>query len=144
MSLRPLLLLAGLALAHPASAQAPEAPLAARDLPRGTVLSRADVAAGEAGAAEVQAVVGSVTRRVVARGEPLRAPAIAPRDVVAAGDVVELVWREGDLELRMRGRALGSAAAGEQVGVRVDVKRRFAGVVVGPGVVRIEQIRENR
>lgn len=107
-------------------------PVAARDLPRGAVLGDGDVEGQGAGSVE-----GWVTRRVIAAGEPLRAPAVAPPDLVRSGEVVQLVWRDGEIEIRLVGRAMGSAGRGERVQVRVDSRRRFAGVVEERGVVRI-------
>ena len=135
---------AGIALvlgfgAAPALAQAPSgggAPVAARQLPRGAVVTAEDVVGGSAigqGGPE-----GWVTRRVIAAGEVLREPAIMRPDVVKTGDVVQLVYRQGAVELRMVGRALGSAARGEKVQVRVDSRRRFSGVVVDAGTIRME------
>ena len=134
-----------LALALPASplaAQESAGPVAARELPRGAVIRPADVDGANPG--EALAVLGWVTRRVVRAGEPLRAPAVAPPALVASGETVQLLWSAPGMELRMRGRALGSAALGETVGVRLDVRRRFEGVVVGPGLVRMEPSRESR
>jgi flagella basal body P-ring formation protein FlgA len=115
-------------------------PVAARDLPRGAVLERQDIALApaEGGGEAVTDPEGWVTRRVIAKGEVLRKPAITRPDLVASGEVVQLVWRQGSVELRLIGRAMGSAARGERVHVRVDGKRRFTGVVEGPALVRIE------
>jgi flagellar basal body P-ring formation protein FlgA len=117
--------------AMPAFAQ--EAPVAAADLPRGTVLAAEHVAPPVD-----SAVLGWVTRRTVSKGEPLRAPAVAPPDLVKSGEVVRLVWRQGGIEIQLVGKAMGSAGKGETVQVRVDSKRRFAGVVEGPGLVRMD------
>jgi flagellar basal body P-ring formation protein FlgA len=128
--------------AAPLAAQQSAGPVAARELPRGAVIRPGDV--DGANASEAQAVLGWVTRRVVRAGEPLRAPAVAPPALVASGETVQLIWSAPGMELRMRGRAMGSAALGETVGVRLDVRRRFEGVVVGPGLVRMEPSRETR
>jgi flagellar basal body P-ring formation protein FlgA len=112
------------------------APMAARDLPRGAVLVAADIALP--GPDSAGSPVGWVTRRVVAAGELLREPTIAPPPAVTAGERVQLLWQDGVLEVRLRGQAMGSAALGERVTVRVDARRRFEGVAVRSGVVRIE------
>ena len=128
------------------SAQQQSAPaaatlLAAREIPRGATLESADI---DSEAADAGTVVGWVAKRLIRVGEVLRAPAIAPADLVRSGDTVQLVWREGDLEIRMSGRAMGSAAAGENVLVRVDTQRRFEGVAEAPGVVRLNKLEKSR
>jgi flagella basal body P-ring formation protein FlgA len=136
------LLLAAL-LCGSAEAQAPDTvpgvPLAAREIMRGTVLTDQDVTY-PAGVERdgTGAPVGWVARRVIAAGEPLREPAVAQPDLVHVGDVVQAVFSAGGLEIRLIGRAMGAARAGEMVMVRVDMHRRFEGVVVGPRLVNID------
>lgn len=115
----------------PASAQ--EAPVAARDMRRGVVLTAEDIVGGEGS----EEIIGWVTRRVISEGDALEEPAIAAPDVIRSGDDVQLVWSDGSLEIRMNGRAMGSAAKGEKVLVRVDTQRRYQGVAVAPGEVRL-------
>lgn len=112
-----------------------QAPLAARDLARGEVLAAADIVSG---GEDVPVPVGWVTRRVVSAGQELRAPAIAPPKLVTAGETVQVLWRQGTLELRVRGRAMGSAAEGERVLVHVDSRRRLEGVAIAPRLIRVE------
>jgi flagella basal body P-ring formation protein FlgA len=115
--------------------------LAAREIPRGATIEAADIAAE---GAEATTVVGWVAKRLIRAGEALRAPAIAPAELVRSGDTVQLVWRDGNLEIRMTGRAMGSAAAGERVIVRVDTQRRFEGIAEAPGVVRLNKLEKSR
>ncbi|HET8655417.1 MAG TPA: flagellar basal body P-ring formation chaperone FlgA [Longimicrobiaceae bacterium] len=139
--LRPaaLVVLAVSLLAARAAAQAAKAPVAARDLDRGIVLTAKDVTFPAGTTPDSAAApIGWTTRRVIAAGEPLMAPSVAPPDVIRQGSAVQLVWRTGGLELRLIGRAMNSAAAGERVLVRVDMHRRFSGVAVGPGIVRMD------
>jgi flagella basal body P-ring formation protein FlgA len=132
------LLLALLLCGH-AGAQAPGAPVAAREIARGTVLTEPDVTS-PAGVERdsTGAPVGWVARRVISAGETLREPAVAPPDLVRVGDVVQAVFSQGGLEIRLIGRAMGAARAGEKVMVRIDTHRRFEGVVVGPRLVNID------
>lgn len=116
------------------SGQAQQAPLAARDLQRGATLQAADILLAEGDATEF---VGWVTRRVIKEGEALQPPAIAPANVIRSGDRVQLVWRQGTMEIRMTGKAMSSAASGEKVLVRVDTQRRFEGIAHAPGEVRL-------
>ena len=115
--------------------------LAAREIPRGTILVAADI---DAAASEAKEILGWEAKRVIRLGEVLRAPAIAPAQLIRSGDTVQLVWRDGDLELRMTGRAMGSATEGETVLVRVDTQRRFEGIAEAPGVVRLDKLEKSR
>jgi flagellar basal body P-ring formation protein FlgA len=118
-------------------------PVAARALARGVVLSESDISMvphaevpnGNVPNGETPNA-GWVTRRAIAAGEVLRAPAVAPPTVVEAGRPVDLVWRDGTLELRLRGVAANSAPLGGRVAVRVD-RRRYEGIAAGPAVVRL-------
>jgi flagella basal body P-ring formation protein FlgA len=126
-----------------AAAQAPDTasstPVAAREIARGTVLTDQDVTY-PAGVERdsTGAPVGWVARRVIAAGEPLREPAVTPPDLVHVGDAVQAVFRDGPIEMRLIGRAMGAARAGEKVMIRIDMHRRFEGVVVGPRLVNID------
>jgi flagella basal body P-ring formation protein FlgA len=120
--------------------------VAARDLERGETLTAedftrvpvpADAGAG-AGDDAPQELIGWKTRRVIAEGEPLRAPAVAPPDLVNAGEPVEAVFRGRTVVLRVKGTAAGSGAMGERVLVRIDARRRLEGVVIGPALVELE------
>lgn len=145
---------AGAASAHPSPGPVASDTVlvAARDLPRGTVLRAADmdtviVASASAsgsrtsssGPASRSALPdeGWMVRRLVHRGEPLRAPAVVPPPLILAGSPVSLVWEVGGLRLTRSGTAVGPAHAGETVVVRVDARRRFVGVASAPGTVTI-------
>ncbi|HET7322042.1 MAG TPA: flagellar basal body P-ring formation chaperone FlgA [Longimicrobiaceae bacterium] len=140
------LLLPALLFAGSARAQAPEpeVPVAARALERGQTLTAEDVRFPDGSAADAgTAPIGWVTRRVMKEGEPLTEPSIAPPDLVKQGSAVQLLWSAGALEIRLVGRALNSAAVGERVTVRVDVHRRFEGVAVGRGLVKMDLSQRN-
>jgi flagella basal body P-ring formation protein FlgA len=123
-------------------------PVAARDLARGEVLALTDIvpvsspASADEDAAD--SLVGWTTRRVISAGEPLRAPAVSPPNLVKAGDTVQAIWRGKTIELRIAGTAAGSAALGERVLVRVDARRRLEGVVIGPALVQLESMDKGR
>lgn len=126
--------------------------VAARELPRGTVLRAADIellvtdgenatstAAISANSANDLPSAGWVVRRLVHKGEPLRAPAVAPPVLISAGSPVSLVWEVGELRVTRTGTAVGAAYAGETVTVRVDARRRFTGIATAPGTVVVRQ-----
>ena len=89
---------------------------------------------------------GWVTRRVIAAGEALRPPAVAPPVLVNAGEPVQVVARRGNVELTLRARAASSAAAGERVTVRTEAGRRLQGVaeVLQVGISRRQPGRQDR
>lgn len=117
-------------------------PIAVRDLERETVLRSDDFIYEETvrwGPPEAvpSARPGWVTRRRVAAGQPLTAPAVAPPAVVEAGATVRAEWRNGTVTLTLPVRALGSAALGEPVAVRTENGRRLDAIATGPGLVEI-------
>ena len=112
------------------------APVASRTILRGRVLTVDDVTRDpRLPATPDSIVVGRIARRVIAAGEPLRAPAIMPAPLLRAGSPVTVVYRGGALALTVRGTALGDAAPGDRVNVRVDSKQRVEGVLAADGTV---------
>ena len=131
------MLVSAIVLALPSGASA-QAPVAARDLPRGAVLTAEDVVVSDADTlAGGTDRIGWVTRRVINEGEILREPAVARPQLVKSGDTVDLIWSTGTVQIKARGQATGSGAMGDRVTVRLDTRRRLEGVVVAPGVVRL-------
>lgn len=135
------LLLLSAGLAH-AQLPARRAAVATRALARGTVLSVDDFAfrdttlRGPADTSRVDA--GWVTRRAIAVGEVLRSPAVEPPTIVSANQSVEIVWRDQNVRLTIRGIAARNASLGERVPVRTELGRRIDATVVGPGRVRLD------
>jgi flagellar basal body P-ring formation protein FlgA len=80
---------------------------------------------------------GWVTRRPIAMGEVLRAPAVSAPAAVTSGQPVTAIWQDGSLRLVVTGVATNTAALGSTVGVRIDRTRRLDGVAVGPNLVRL-------
>ena len=122
-----------------AAARAPRAAtgyVATRPLPRGTVLAADDMAPAAPNAAG-SAPVGWTTKRMIAAGEPLRAPAVAPPDAIRSGQPVDVVYSDGAIRLRLKGTALNAAPVGARVAVRIDARRRLEGVAVGPSTVQL-------
>lgn len=123
---------------------------AALDLPRGMTIDSTHVerAAGVAwgGPAHGQdnTVVGWVTRRAIAAGEPLEEPAIAPPAAVRAGDDVRVIVRRGAIELAIIGRALATATAGERVAVRLETGKRMTGIAARGGTVVVSDTENGR
>lgn len=114
----------------PQGPQAPSVAIALRTLPRGTVLQAADVS-GDAGG-----VLGFETQRLVAAGEPLRAPTIAPAAIVRAGDAVSVRVEMSGVSVSRPAIALGTARLGQPVRVRFGMYS-VSGIATAPGVVRL-------
>lgn len=118
---------------------APTVPVAARVIPRGRILSTDDIVDQSASPGSRPLVrrpaVGWVARRLIAAGEPLREPSVAPPVHLMPGDSVDAVRTAAGLTLALRATALQGAAIGDQVAVRVDAKRRFVGTLAGPRLV---------
>lgn len=133
---------AGLLAAAAATVRA-QAPLTAQDtpsasgavalraMPRGTVLQAADVG-GESAAS----VVGYETQRVIAAGEVLRAPAIAPAAAVRAGESVTVRVESNGITVTRLGTALSTGRVGQPVRVRLG-QHSLSGIAAAPGVVRL-------
>lgn len=116
------------------------APVAARRLPRGTVLSESDILVARVATrgAIHQAVVaqpGWITRRVVQPGERLVPPSVVPAPLVSAGQLVRYVVEREGISLIISGRALTSGGLGDRVTVRLGTNRHLQGIVTGAGHV---------
>lgn len=119
-------------------------PVATRALTAGHAVTEADVRQAErihwgapAGGPE-RSPVGAVTRRALAAGDVLRAPAIALPDLVTSGDRVTVTFQTGGVTVTAAATAVGRGALGETISVRLDTgRRRVRAVVVGEGAVQI-------
>lgn len=79
------------------------------------------------------------TRRPLAAGEAFTAATAAPPQVVRAGDAVRLEWSRGGVLVALDGIALGSAALGQIVRVRIAERGgQRSGRVTGPNAVRLD------
>ena len=133
------------------SAVAHRIAVAAHDLPRGTVLSAADISWTDDSAAvasgrmftrsttgKVSAVTpGWVTRRLIRAGEPLDEPGVSRPDLVTTGDPVDVVYRDEGIMIKLHGVAVGSGAQGDEVYVKLDTRRRLRGVIESANTIRI-------
>jgi flagella basal body P-ring formation protein FlgA len=81
---------------------------------------------------------GWVTRRSIAAGEMLRAPAVQAPDLILANEPVEIVFKDANVRLIIRGTSTRSGALGERITVRTEEGKRIEAVVVAAGRVRID------
>ena len=114
---------------------APATLRAARDLPRGLVLSLGDIVAEADG--NPASIDGWITRRIVRQGEALREPAIAPPQLVHAGAPVRVQATVDGIVVSRDGTALGPGVLGERVRVRLDAQRTITGPVTGPATISL-------
>ena len=121
-------------------------PVATRDMARGETVSANDFRMLDTtmvwrwnGATPdtTRAITGWVTRRAIAAGELLRAPAVAAPPAVTGGSTVSVIYQDGPVRLVLTGVATNSAPLGAAVGVRIDRARRLDGIAVGPNTVRL-------
>ncbi len=115
--------------------------VAARPLPRGAVLSAADLRAlrqdvstlAQGYETERARVLGRQLRRPLAAGVPIPPRALAPARVIRRGQRVSIVARSGGLEVTAAGRAEADAALGERLRVRSLASGRVVeGTVTAP------------
>ena len=125
--------------------------IAAHDLPRGTILSAADISWTDDSATvattrtltrsktgkESVVAPGWITRRPIRAGEPLIEPGVSRPDLVTSGDEVDVVYTDAGVSLKLRGIAIGNGAQGDHVYVKLDNRRRLRGVVESASTVRI-------
>jgi len=115
--------------------------VAARRLPRGTVLRAGDfttvsaVRPRSAGSASPTVSAGWVTRRVIRSGEELRPPAVSPASIVSAGQPIQFVYASQGIELVVPAVAMAAASLGDEILVRLGANRRTRGIVIAPGRV---------
>jgi len=121
---------------------------AATDLERGVMLEAAHLSSvtgvrwGAPSAGDPPVEPGWITRRRIAKGEPIRRPAAEPPRAVRPGDDVRIEVVHGAITLSLEGRAAGSAAIGETVAVRAQTGKRLEGTVITAGLVRVVTVRE--
>ena len=142
-------LASALALATGAGAQSPRVAVAAREIARGTALSQADIGYASPAAQATDAtvsveaasasdtLVGWTTRRLIALGEPLKSPAVAPPILVKANAMVDVIYQDAGITITARGRATRAAALGERLTVRIDTQRKVEATVIAAGRVRV-------
>ena len=119
--------------------------VATRALQRGDTLREADIAVVDTSIVwrwntapdTTRAVPGWITRRAIAAGEVLRAPAVGAAPVVKAGTQVKVIYQDGPVRIMLSGIATNNAALGAPVGVRIDATRRLDGIAVAANTVRL-------
>ena len=121
-----------------------EAPVLARAVEKGELLSAGDFTVATVLAAQARSALapadaaGMETSRRLNAGSPVRAFDVMRPQLVRRGEPVSLVVRRGGLAITAPGRALSSGAAGDVVRVvNAATSRTLEGTVEKAGHVRI-------
>jgi flagella basal body P-ring formation protein FlgA len=114
------------------------APVAARDLARGTILAVADVRADSV--VQAERLAGWEVRRVLKAGEPLKAPAVEPPALVLPNRTVTLEAQVAGIRVTRTALALGRGTLGSRIPVRLDHQRIVSATVTGPSTVRVTEV----
>lgn len=121
-------------------------PVLTRSLQRGHLLAASDIKMAEHKLDRPQAnlyldiaqLLGKELRRPLPAGSPLAAHQLRSPRLIERGQVVELVAGGPGVKVRMQGKALANAAAGDRILVdNLRSGRRVEGVVNSDGSVRI-------
>lgn len=120
------------------------APVARTDIAKDAVLTAEDLGEadvviwGPPAADDVERVApGWVARHAIRAGEVLEAPAVEPPAAVTSGSAVTVHWSVGRVALEVVGEAIGDAAIGDTVLVRLRTGIRVRGIVVDAATVRL-------
>ncbi|HSR50118.1 MAG TPA: flagellar basal body P-ring formation chaperone FlgA [Acidobacteriota bacterium] len=119
--------------------------VALRDLPSGHRITAADVGLEQRQMqrsgdyfSDLQAVVGTVTRRFSPAGQPLSGRFLHRPDLVRHGDIVTLLARGPSFLISTTGRAKGSGSMGEQIAVEnLHSKKVVRAVITGSKEVQV-------
>lgn len=83
-------------------------------------------------------VIGRKMRRDLNPGQPLSTVMLVMPKAVNFGNLVTLISKSGNFEVRMQGKALGAGGIGEAVTVEnIKSKRKVAGVILGQNLVEV-------
>lgn len=120
------------------------APVAARDLPAGAVVTAADLREAEVDLAQAsppltqaEPALGRTLARPVAAGQALRNTDLRTRQWFAAGETVQVVAVGSGFRISGEGQALGPGLEGQAARVRVEGGRIVTGLPVGERTLEI-------
>jgi flagella basal body P-ring formation protein FlgA len=87
---------------------------------------------------EAKAVIGKVTKRGLSPGEVITERDVRDNPVVSKGDLVELLYKNGVIEVQGKGIAVESGDVGDRVRVKnIDSGKTIIGRVVGDNLVTV-------
>lgn len=81
---------------------------------------------------------GMIARQTIAPGQVLTSYLLKPPTLIKRGQTIAIIARQGDLVVRMKGKALASGAAGERIQVKNATSKRIVeGLITPEGEVSI-------
>lgn len=119
--------------------------LSARPIPRGQVITEADLAIQVGDLSELPAniltepalALGKASTSSIPAGRPLRADMLKSPTLIQQGQSVKVVSRGPGFAVANEGRALGQAVEGQVVQVRLGSGQVVSGIAKGDGTVEI-------
>ena len=119
--------------------------VAARDLPRGHVLSEEDLSESHVSYAQskgaltlISQAAGQTLKVNVRVGAPIRDRDLVQTSMVKKGETVTIVAQGGGLKISALGQARQDGALGQTISVvNQDSKKTIAAKVIGPGMVEV-------
>lgn len=109
------------------------ADMAARTLPRGTIIVASDISGNN------QDLLGLEVTRSIRKGSPLDRAFLREPHIVKRNDRVALVFTLGRLRLETTGRSLQGGALGDRVTImNIDSRQKVVGYISGPGRVEVK------
>lgn len=125
-----------------ADVAAADALIATRLIRPGDVVTRDDMEVGEVSypgaVSALEHVVGMEARVTIFPGRPVSLNDIRPPRLVRRNELVTLIYRRGQLDIRTEGRSLSDGVAGDVVQVmNLDSRSRLSGTVSEAGNVLV-------
>lgn len=127
-----------------------ELPVAARSLPRGTLLEPSDIVMARLNTRSLprdiadspSKIIGMATSGGISNGEAFQRSKLIIPPTIEVGAPVTMIVRSGSLEATASGVALESGADGDEIKVRNDSSKRIVtGKIVGNGSVLVSPVR---
>jgi flagella basal body P-ring formation protein FlgA len=119
--------------------------VAARDLPRGQILSEEDLSESlvsysqsKGSIKETSQAVGQTLRVSLRAGAPVRDRDLVKTSMVKKGEIVTIIAQSGGLKVTALGQAKQDGALGQTISVvNQDSKKTIAAKVIAPGMVEV-------
>jgi flagella basal body P-ring formation protein FlgA len=120
--------------------------VAARDLPRGHIISEGDLSESlvpfshaKGALKEVSQAVGQTLKVSLRTGSPVRDRDLVQTSLVKKGETVTIIAQSGGLKVTALGQAKQDGALGQTIGViNQDSKKTISAKVIGPGMVEVK------
>ena len=107
--------------------------MAARTLPRGTIIVASDISGDN------QDLLGLEVTRSIRKGSPLDRAFLREPHIVKRNERVALIFTHGRLRLETSGRSLQGGALGDRVTImNMDSRQKVVGYISGPGRVEVK------